>query len=143
MWSRLVLFQLVLLLQDEAMAQPRDYWRTDLGSIPLSVAEKFPNKAPRYQMNQVVLNSLAHYSLANFQSHWMINIHDVCLQSTIIMPCNNSGYTDPKTTVGWAIIDFDWSNGKAIWTKQRPMMDEVVLQVTVAVYVCKPQGRMM
>ena len=35
----------------------------------------------------------------------------LCLfQSTIIMPCNNSGYMDPKRTVGWAIIDFDWSN---------------------------------
>ena len=49
-------------------------------------------------------------------------------QSTIIMPCNNSGYMDPKRTIGWSIIDFDWSNGKAIWTKQRPMLDEVVLQ---------------
>jgi hypothetical protein len=33
-------------------------------------------------------------------------------ESTIIMPCNNSGYMDPKRTIGWSIIDFDWSNGK-------------------------------
>merc|ERR1719331_1751610 len=93
---------LALLLGDKTMAQPRDLWREgeDLGSIPLSVVGKLPNTAPRYQMNQ----------------------------STIIMPCNNSGYMDPKRTVGWAIIDFDWSNGKAIWTKQRPMRDEEVLQ---------------
>jgi hypothetical protein len=26
--------------------------------------------------------------------------------STIIMPCNNTGYTDPATTKGWGIIDF-------------------------------------
>ena len=25
-------------------------------------------------------------------------------------------------------VSSDWSNGKAIWTKQRPMLDEVVLQ---------------
>lgn len=28
--------------------------------------------------------------------------------STIIMPCNNTGFTDPKTTLGWGIVDFDW-----------------------------------
>lgn len=48
--------------------------------------------------------------------------------STIIMPCNNSGFTDPKTTVAWSVIDFDWSNGKALWTKNRPMNDETFLQ---------------
>ena len=31
-------------------------------------------------------------------------------KSTIIMPCNNSGYTDPATTLGWGVVDFDWSN---------------------------------
>jgi len=72
------------------------------GFLPLS-AMASPNMPPRYQMNQ----------------------------STIIMPCNNSGYMDPQRTVGWSIIDFDWSNGKAIWTKQRPMMDELVLQQQV------------
>ena len=66
-----------------------------IGHLPLS-ATQLPSAPARYQMNQ----------------------------STIIMPCNNSGYTDPASTVGWSIIDFDWSNGKAIWTKQRPMMDE-------------------
>jgi hypothetical protein len=53
---------------------------------------------------------------------WVLN------QSTIIMPCNNSGYTDPKTTVGWSVIDFDWSNAKALWVADRPMDDEVYLQ---------------
>ena len=52
-------------------------------------------------------------------------------KSTIIMPCNESGYTDPKSTAGWSIIDFDWSNAKEIWTKQRPMRDEATLQKQV------------
>ena len=34
--------------------------------------------------------------------------------STIIMPCNDTGYTDPKTTLGWGVVDFDWSNGKGV-----------------------------
>ena len=62
-------------------------------------------------------------------------------QSTIIMPCNNSGYTDPQTTVGWSIIDFDWSNGKAIWTKNRPMNDEEVLQKQVEISTSSSLGQ--
>ena len=44
---------------------PRDQWRTEaeLGELPQEVVGKLPNHPPRYQMNQ----------------------------STIIMPCNNSG----------------------------------------------------
>jgi hypothetical protein len=33
-------------------------------------------------------------------------------KSTIIMPCNGSGFTDPQSTKGWAYVDFDWSNWK-------------------------------
>jgi hypothetical protein len=51
-------------------------------------------------------------------------------------PCNNSGFTDPKRTVGWAVIDFDWSNAKALWVAQRPMNDEELLQQQVCVCVC-------
>jgi hypothetical protein len=28
-------------------------------------------------------------------------------RSTIIMPCNESGLTDPESTKGWGIVDFD------------------------------------
>ena len=53
-------------------------------------------------------------------------------KSTIIMPCNNTGYTDPSTTLGWGIVDFDWSNGKGTgtadgWVKHSPMDDEEML----------------
>jgi len=47
------------------------------------------------------------------------------------MPCNNSGFTDPLSTIGWSIIDFDWSNAKALWVKSRPMNDEELLQQQV------------
>ena len=94
---------------------PRDQWRSEeeLGELPLSAVSRLPDKPPRYQMNQ----------------------------STIIMPCNNSGYMDPERTVGWSIIDFDWSNGKAIWTKQRPMHDEVVLQNQVKLSTSSSLGQ--
>lgn len=47
------------------------------------------------------LAGLAAAQIPNRPATWVMN------QSTIIMPCNNSGFTDPKSTVGWAIIDFD------------------------------------
>ena len=36
--------------------------------------------------------------------------------STIIMPCNYTGYQDPSTTAGWGVVDFDWSNNLAGWS---------------------------
>lgn len=52
--------------------------------------------------------------------------------STIIMPCNDTGFTDPQSTLGWGIVDFDWSNSKGTgtadgWAKHRPMDDEELL----------------
>ena len=64
------------------------------------------------------------------------------------MPCNNSGFTDPTSTAGWSVVDFDWSNAKAIWAKSKPMNDEELLfqqvqmttaaspETTVWVYRC-------
>jgi len=51
--------------------------------------------------------------------------------STIIMPCNNSGYTDPQSTAGWGLIDFDWSNAKKFWAAAKPMncAEELLKQV--------------
>ena len=56
--------------------------------------------------------------------------------STIIMPCNNTGFTDPQSTKGWGIVDFDWSNSKGTgtapgWAKNKPMNDEELLMKQV------------
>ena len=69
----------------------------EIGELPGDVVHQLPKHPPRWMMNQ----------------------------STIIMPCNNSGYMDPARTAAWSIIDFDWSNGKAIWTKHRLWMSIV------------------
>lgn len=39
-------------------------------------------------------------SVCPYPVTWQMN------QSTIIMPCNESGLTDPRSTVGWGIVDF-------------------------------------
>ena len=44
----------------------------------------------------------ARAQLPPYPQSWQLN------RSTIIMPCNYSGPTDPQSTVGWSIVDFDW-----------------------------------
>ena len=36
---------------------------------------------------------------APYKQTWQMNL------STIIQPCNNTGYTDPESTKGWGIVD--------------------------------------
>ena len=40
---------------------------------------------------------------APYKQTWLMNL------STIIMPCNNTGYTDPQSTKGWGIVDFEYA----------------------------------
>jgi len=60
-------------------------------------------------------------------------------KSTIIMPCNSS-FTDPKTTLGWGIVDFDWSNAKDLWAKHTPMDDEEMLMQQVQMTAAATPG---
>lgn len=70
-----------------------------------------PLSAPGAVARALVLLVLvvgARAQLPNRTATWVMN------QSTIIMPCNNSGFTDPETTKGWSVIDFDWSNVRSL-----------------------------
>jgi hypothetical protein len=47
-------------------------------------------------------------------------------RSSIIMSCNYTGPTEPKSIQGWSFVDFDWSNWKGRgtadgWAKHQPM----------------------
>ena len=41
--------------------------------------------------------------------------------STIMMPCNDSGYMDAGAAGAWGIVDYDWSNAKKQWANAKPM----------------------
>eukprot|EP00937_MAST-01D_sp_MAST-1D-sp2_P004197 g4197.t1 len=61
------------------------------------------------------------------------------------MPCNNTGFTDPQTTLGWSVVDFDWSNGKGTgsadgWAKHAPMDDEEMLMQQVRMTAAATPG---
>ena len=44
--------------------------------------------------------------------------------STIIMPCNTSGYFNPDAAAKYGLVDMDWSNAKQLWANDRPMKCE-------------------
>ena len=62
--------------------------------------------------------------------------------STIIMACNASGDLDPAATGNFSIVDVDWSSGKAVWAKQRPMQaDASLVRQALAVAAAVPGRR--
>ena len=47
--------------------------------------------------------------------------------STVIMPCNTSGYFDPVVAGRYGLVDIDWRNGKNVWANGHPMDSEAML----------------
>ena len=60
-------------------------------------------------------------------------------RSTVFMPCNVSGFTDPAVYRGFGLVDFDWSNGKAAWSTKQPMdcEERLVTQATMTKAMAK------
>ena len=76
---------------------------------------------------------------APYRQTWQMNL------STIIQPCNDTGFLDPETTKGWGIVDFDWSNSKGTgtadgWCKHKPMDDEEMLFAQVKMTAAATPG---
>ena len=47
--------------------------------------------------------------------------------STVMMPCNTSGWFDPVLAGKYGIADFDWSTGREIWANSKPMNSEELM----------------
>ena len=70
-------------------------------------------------------------------------------RSTVIMPCNTSGWFDPAEAARYGLVDIDWSNARAQWARHRPMDDDARLATEVAmvkainpqthVWICAPE----
>ena len=48
-------------------------------------------------------------------------------RSTVMMPCNTSGWFDSALASQYGIADFDWSTGRDIWANRQPMDNAGVL----------------
>lgn len=59
-------------------------------------------------------------------------------QSTIVMPCNDSGRLDLELYGKFAMVDIDWSNAKAVWDSGTPMncSEMLVEQVQYTLRAC-------
>ena len=59
-----------------------------------------------------------------------------------MMPCNYSGWFDPKVAADYGIVDFDWSNAKQLWANAKPMdCEERLLTQAQAVKAVKPTAK--
>ena len=52
--------------------------------------------------------------------------------STIMMPCNTSGWFDASFAAQYGIVDIDWSNARAQWSRSTPMDDDSRLATQAA-----------
>ena len=80
------------------------------------------------------------YGVPAYPVTWQMN------RSTVIMPCNYTGYLDPASLGGWSggLVDIDWSNAKSLWVRQRPMRDEAMLLEQVRrLRASDPQGKIV
>lgn len=62
--------------------------------------------------------------------------------STAIEPCNYSGLFDLDFASKFGYVDWDWSNGKAVWANQAPMTcEETLIQAAEQTHKRNPAGK--
>ena len=69
-------------------------------------------------------------------------------RSTAFMPCDAAGAGpapfDAASAARWGIADFDWSNGRAYWSSQSPMVcEETLLAQAEATHALNPSTHVM
>jgi hypothetical protein len=47
--------------------------------------------------------------------------------STIMQPCNYSGYLEPEFASKFGLVDIDWANGLELWSNHAPMDSEALM----------------
>ena len=93
---------------------------------------KIPRWPATYQMNGPISKNLSRINPCSNSPHALfepsLSTHSpqsaFYSASTIIMPCNYTGYQVPKTVANWGIVDFDWSNNLAGWSSSTPMNND-------------------
>lgn len=57
------------------------------------------------------------HRLPKWQPQWSMAL------STIVMPCNDSGYHSVEEASAYGLVSYDWSNAKQLWCNAKPMDD--------------------
>ena len=55
------------------------------------------------------------HPLPRWRPTWQLN------RSTMLQPCNYSGYFDPEFSARFGVVSYDWSNAKQQWANRQPM----------------------
>ena len=55
------------------------------------------------------------HPLPRWRPTWQLN------RSTMLQPCNYSGFFDPEFSARFGVVSYDWSNAKQQWANQHPM----------------------
>ena len=64
--------------------------------------------------------------------------------STVLMPCNWTGFLQESAYRNWGLVDIDWSNARAVWSSAEPMTcQETLLQQARAVKAATPGAKVM
>ena len=99
----------------KAPAPPCTYWRSGAGDTWCMF--------PFCPVAEPAWDPLPRPLLPRFAPTWDVS------RSTIIQPCNSSGYMDSKTAAAFGIISFDYNNGRAVWEKQAaPQCEEMSVE---------------
>ena len=87
-----------------------------------TVAAQVPARTPTWVMNRsTIIMPVRVVSLARLFPLSTPSPHLSHATPAQRPQCNNSGFMDPDYTKSWSVVDFDWSNAKALWTKSHPM----------------------
>ena len=99
----------------KAPAPPCTYWHSGAGDTWCMF--------PFCPVAEPAWDPLPRPLLPRFAPTWDVS------RSTIIQPCNSSGYMDSKTAAAFGIISFDYNNGRAVWEKQAaPQCEEMSVE---------------
>jgi hypothetical protein len=62
--------------------------------------------------------------------------------SSIVMPCNDSGFFDASIVSKFAVVDFDWSNAKQLYVNSAPMnCEELLIEQAALIKAVSPNTR--
>eukprot|EP00931_Biecheleriopsis_adriatica_P089111 TRINITY_DN63293_c0_g1_i1.p1 TRINITY_DN63293_c0_g1~~TRINITY_DN63293_c0_g1_i1.p1 ORF type:complete len:434 (+),score=72.04 TRINITY_DN63293_c0_g1_i1:27-1328(+) len=63
-------------------------------------------------------------------------------RSTILMPCNYSGWHSVDEALQYGLVSYDWANAKSLWSEHSPVDDESLLVAQAdMVIAADPAGR--
>eukprot|EP00404_Azadinium_spinosum_P046031 CAMPEP_0180811964 /NCGR_PEP_ID=MMETSP1038_2-20121128/65730_1 /TAXON_ID=632150 /ORGANISM="Azadinium spinosum, Strain 3D9" /LENGTH=55 /DNA_ID=CAMNT_0022853419 /DNA_START=39 /DNA_END=203 /DNA_ORIENTATION=- len=48
-------------------------------------------------------------------------------RSTILMPCNESGWHRVQEALNYGLVSYDWANAKQLWKHHSPVDDEAFM----------------